>query len=106
MITLELTEQQLDELYDGMSSNDSPSSGRKRCLIVYLRAKRYPREAVADIARVDPDSVTHYVKKYIDGGLQGLLKDNYRSPKSQLEAHAGELKELFEKKHRTRSTKR
>ena len=60
MITLELTEQQLDELYDGMSSNDS-ASNRKRCLIVYLRAKRYPREVVADIARVDPDSVTHYV---------------------------------------------
>lgn len=52
---------------------------------------------VADIARVDPDSVTNYVKRYIDGGLQGLLKDNYLSPKSQLEAHAGELKELFEK---------
>ena len=105
MITLELTEQQLDELYDGMSSNDS-ASNRKRCLIVYLRAKRYLREVVADIARVDPDSVTHYVKKYIDGGLQGLLKDNYRSPKSQLETYAVELKELFEKKHRTRSTKR
>ena len=106
MITLELTEKQLDEIYDGMSSNDT-LSGRKRCLIVYLRAKGYPRDAVADIARVDPDSVTTYVKKYIDGGLQSLLKDNYRSPKSQLEAHAGELKDLFEKKkHRTRSTKR
>jgi transposase len=105
MITLELTEKQLDELYDGMSSNDT-LSGRKRCLIVYLRAKGYPRDVVADIARADPDTVTNHVKRYADGGLQGLLKDNYRSPKSQLEAHAGELKELFEKKHRTRSTKR
>lgn len=105
MITLKLTEKQLDELYDGMSSNDTPS-GRKRCLIVYLRAKCYPRDVVADIARVDLDSVTNYVKRYIEGGLQGLLKDNYRPPKSQLEAHTEELKKLFEKKHRTRSTKR
>lgn len=105
MITLELTEKQLDELYDGMSSNDT-LSGRKRCLIVYLRAKGYPRDVVADIARADPDTVTNHVKRYADGGLQGLLKDNYRPPKSQLEAYAGELKELFEKKRRTRSTKR
>ena len=105
MITLELTEKELDELYEGMSSNEIPS-GRKRCLIVYLRAKGYPRDTVADIARVNPDSVTHYVKKYLDDGLQGLLKDNYRSPKSQLEAHAVELKELFKKKHRTPSIKR
>lgn len=97
MITLELTEQQLDELYDGMSSNDTPS-GRKRCLTVYLRAKGYPRNVVADIARVDLDSVTNYVKRYTDGGLQGLLKDNYAAPKSRLEAHTGELKDLLEKK--------
>jgi|GEM_PF-4040260 len=98
MMTLEVTEQQLDELYDGMSSNDTPS-GRKRCLIVYLRAKCYPRVVVADIARIDLNSVTHYVKRYIEGGLQGLLKDNYRSPKSQSEAHTEELKKTVRKKH-------
>ncbi len=53
MITLELTEKQLDELYEGMSSNDSLSA-RKKCLIVYLRVKGYPRDGVADIARADP----------------------------------------------------
>lgn len=55
MITLELTGQQLDELYDGLSSNGNPSA-RKKCLAVYLRAKGYPREAIADITRGDPDN--------------------------------------------------
>lgn len=97
MITLELSEQQLDELYEGLSSNGHPSA-RKRCLTVYLRAKGYPRETVADIARVDPDTVTHHVKSYADGGLQSLLKDRYRQPESQLEPYAEDLKAVFKKK--------
>jgi hypothetical protein len=105
VITLELTEQQLDALYEGLSSNSNPSV-RKKCLTVYLRAKGYPRDTVADIARVDPDTVTHHVKNYADGGLEGLLKDRYRQPESQLEPHAAELKALFKKKPPTRSTKR
>lgn len=105
MITLELTEHQLDELYEGLSSNSNPFA-RKKCLTVYLRAKGYPREAIADIARVDPDTVTNHVKSYTDGGLQGLLKNHYRQPESQLEPHAAELKALFKKKHPTRSTRR
>jgi hypothetical protein len=42
MIILELTEKQLDELYDEMLSNTS-SLARKKCLIIYLRAKGYSR---------------------------------------------------------------
>lgn len=105
MITLELTAQQLDELYEGLSSNRNPSA-RKKCLTVYLRAKGYPREAIADIARVDPDTVTNHVKSYADGGLQGLLNGHYRQPESQLKPHAAKLEALFKKKHPTRSTKR
>jgi transposase len=105
VITLELTAQHLDELYEGLSSNDNPSA-RKKCLTVYLRAKGYLRDAIADIARVHPDTVTNDVQNYADSGLEGLLKDNYRQPKSQLEPHVAELKALFKKKPPTRSTKR
>ena len=77
MINLDLTQTELDELYEALSSNQRPSA-RNKCLVVYLRAKGYPREAVADIARVDPDSVTHYAKQYVEGGLGNLLKNNYR----------------------------
>jgi transposase len=105
MITLELTAQHLDELYDGLSSNSNPSA-RKKCLAVYLRAKGYPREAIADIARIDPGTVTNHVKSYAEGGLEGLPKDRHHQPESQLEPHAAELKALFKKKPPTRSTRR
>ena len=96
MIILELTEKQLDELYDEMLSN-TRSLARKKCLIIYLRAKGYSRCEIADIARVDEDTVTNHVKIFADSGLQGLLKANYYKPKSQLEPYVEQLKKLFEK---------
>ena len=96
MITLNLSEKQLDALYEEMLSNDNLRA-RKKCLIVYLRAMGYPRHEIADIARVDEDTVTNAVKKYIQGDLARLLKEDYRIPKSQLEPYSERLKELFEK---------
>ena len=96
MITLKLSEKQLDDLYEGMSSNANPRA-RKKCLIVYLRAKGRRCHEIADIVRVDEDTVTNAVKKYIQGGLECLLKEGYRKPESQLEPYSARLKELFEK---------
>jgi transposase len=95
MIILELTEKQVNELYDEMLSNTS-SLARKKCLILYLRAKGYSRREIADIARVDEDTVTNHVKIFADSGLPGLLKSNYYQPKSQLEPYVEQLKKLFE----------
>ncbi len=97
MKILKLTPQKLDELHEEMTSNPEPRA-RKRCLVLYLRAKGLSRSEVADIARVDEDSVTNYVKKYLDGGLQCLLEEHYRKPESQLEQHTEALKKLFENK--------
>ena len=96
MITLKLNEKQLDDLYEEMFSNADPRA-RKKCLIVYLRAKGRPCHEIADNVRVDEDTVTNAVKKYVEGGLAGLLKENYRKPKSQLEPHIERLRTLFEK---------
>ena len=96
MITLKLSEEQLDDLYEGLSSNANPRA-RKKCLIVYLRAKGRSCHEIADIVRVNEDTVTNVVKKYSQGGLTSLLMDGYRKPKSQLESYSARLKELFEK---------
>ena len=96
MITLKLGEKQLDDLYEEIGSNVN-SRARMKCLIVYLRAKGFPRHEIAGIVRVDEDTVTHAVKKYAKAGLEGLLKENYRKPKSQLETYGEPLRALFEK---------
>jgi transposase len=66
-------------------------------LAVYLRKKGYQRKEVAELLRIDEDTVTNYTKKYDESGLQGLLEENYHQPKSQLEPYTERLKELFKK---------
>lgn len=97
MNILKLTKQQLDDLYEEMMSNPEHRA-RTKCLVVYLRALGKLRYEIAEIVRIDEDSVTNYVKEYLKGGLEGLLEEHYRKPKSQLDLHTETLKKLFEDK--------
>jgi len=97
MIDLELTEAQLDELHKEASENPS-ARGRKKCWVVYFKGKGYAHQEVADVMRVDGDTVTDYLRKYRDGGLPGLLAENYRQREGQLDAHAERLKAVFKKR--------
>src|SRR5665647_1709559 len=91
-----MTEEQLDELFPEMTLNPNPRV-RRKCLVVDLRKKGYRREEVAELLRIDEDTVTNYTKKYDERGLPGLLEENYHQPKSQLEPYTEQLKELFKK---------
>ena len=91
-----MIEKQLDELFPEMTLNTN-SRVRIKCLVVYLRKKGYQRKEIAEIARINEDTVTNYTKKYDESGLQGLLEENYHLPKSQLEPYTEPLKELFKK---------
>ena len=91
-----MIKKQLDELFPEMTSNTN-SRVRVKCLVVYLRKKGYRREEVAELVRIDEDTVTNYTKKFDESGLQGLLENNYHPPKSQLEPYTGQLKEFFKK---------
>ena len=94
MITLELSEEQITKLYQAAFLNTQPRN-RKKALIVYLRSMGKPCHEVTKITRVDKDTVTNLVKKYASAGLQGLLAENYRQSRSQLEPHSEELKKLY-----------
>lgn len=97
MIDLELTEAQLDELHKEASENPRERA-RRKCWVVYLRGKGYPCREIADVVRVDSDTVTAYVRKYRDGGLPGLLAEDYRPPGGRLDGHAERLKEVFKQR--------
>ena len=67
---------------------------------LFLRLIEVPRQGisrkeVSTIIRVDEDTVTEYVRRYVDGGLPRLLSDDYRRQKSRLDDHADHLREVF-----------
>jgi transposase len=94
MIDLDLTEKQLDELHKEASENPN-ARARKKCWVVYLRGKGFAHREIADVVRVDGDTVTDYVRKYRDGGLPMLLAEDYRKQRGRLDAHAERLKKVF-----------
>jgi len=94
MIDLDLTEKQLDELHKEASENPS-ARARKKCWVVYLKGKGYAHGEIADVVRVDGDTVTNYVRKYRDGGLPLLLAEDYHKGGGQLDGHADRLKKIF-----------
>ena len=96
MIHLELSKEHLDELHKQATENSCVRS-RKKCWVVYLKGNGYTHLEIARVVRVTEDSITEYLKKYRDGGLPGLLAENYRKGNGQLDAHASKLKEIFEK---------
>ncbi len=105
MIDLKLTEAQLDELHQAASENPR-ARARRKCWVVYLRGKGYACREIADVVRVDADTVTEYARKYRDGGLFGLLAEDYRRPDGRLDGHAERLKESSSSGRRTRSARR
>jgi transposase len=91
-----MIEKQLDELFPEMILNTNPRV-RKKCFVVYLRKKGYRRKEVAELLRIDEDTVSNYTKNYDESGLPGFLEENYHQPKSQLEPYTEQLKEFFKK---------
>ena len=95
MIDLELTKEQLDELHKEATENPCVRA-RKKCWVVYLKGKGYAHKEIADVVRVDEDTVTEYLRKYRDGGLPRLLAEDYRKGSGRLDAHSERLKKIFE----------
>src|SRR5664280_3893398 len=56
-----MIEKQLDELFPEMTLTTN-SRVRKKCWVVYLRKKGHRREEVAELLRIDDDTVTNYTK--------------------------------------------
>ena len=95
MIELELSKEQFDELHREASKNPVERA-RRKCWVVYLRGRGISRKEVSSIVRVDEDTVTEYVRKYVEGGLKLLLFDDYRKPKGRLDDHTEHLRRVFE----------
>jgi transposase len=96
MITLRLTDKQEAELYQVAFYNHQ-ARNRKKAFIVYLRSMKKPCHEIAKLTRVNNDTVTNHIKKYVSCGLQGLLAESYHQSKSQLEPYREQLKELLKK---------
>ena len=71
------------------------SGQEKNAWCFIFKGLGYSHIDIAGIVRADQDTVTAYVKKYVESGLQGLLENNYHKPVGQLEPYIEKLKKIF-----------
>ena len=94
MIEVTFSEKDLQEISYLRYHHPSPKI-QKRMEVLWLKSLNVSRKLTAQIAQVHPDSVTNYVRKYSEEGLESLLKLNYKHPESQLQSHSLTIKEYF-----------
>lgn len=70
---------------------------RRRCDILFLRHLGYSRIEVASIAGVHPDTVSDFIKKYKNKGLNSLVIISYNKPISSLDNYVEIIKQDLDK---------
>ncbi|WP_066978717.1 IS630 family transposase [Methylomonas lenta] len=94
MLQPTFTEKEIAHLYQLFMKHPSRAT-KKKLHVVYLKALGLPHQEINRIARVSSDSVTRYLKAYIEGGLGALCSSQHYCPRSALLPHAETLKTHF-----------
>jgi transposase len=69
---------------------------QKRIFAVYLKAALdYSNQSISLITGIHPNTVSHWIRVYIEQGFDGLLTNNYGTNKSELEEHAESILDSF-----------
>ena len=95
MLKPDFTEKEIEQLYRLFMEHPS-GMAKKKLHVVYLKALGLPHQDIARIARVSGDSVTRYLKVYVEGGVSALCKTQYYCPVSALLPHRDALKTYFQ----------
>jgi len=102
MLTVQLTTTELQTVNHERFHYPCPLV-QKRYHTIYLKAKQYRHQEIADILDLHPNSVTNYLKMYQTGGFEQLKQVNYGTNSSQLTPHHRSLEEEF-RQHPPHST--
>jgi len=96
MVSIEFTEEEKRTLDRERFVYPDPQVQRKM-EVLWLVSQGLSRAEVARLAGVSAKTVRRYVKRFKRGGIEALKKSPYRGRQSELNEHAGTLKEYFEK---------
>lgn len=95
MYNPDFTEEEIDHLYRLFMEHPS-GMAKKKLHVLYLKTLGLPHQDIARIARVSGDSVTRYLKAYVEGGVPALCNAQYYCPVSALQPHQDAIKTYFQ----------
>lgn len=95
MLQPNFTEEEITHIYQLFMEHPS-GTAKKKLHVVYLKALGLPHQEIVRIARVSGDSVTRYLKAYVEGGVTALCSSQHYCPKSALLPYSEVLKTRFQ----------
>lgn len=95
MIIVTFTPEELERIDHERYYHDH-AKVRRMMNALWLKSKGLSNQAIGDLASISSTTMTTYLKRFNELGLDRLLEPVFHIPKSELEAHSEVIKSYFE----------
>ena len=95
MLKLKLTDSDREAIAEALDDPELRERFQRRLLAVRMHDLGVPHGTIAATLNVSQDTVTNYLKLYLEGSIQGLLEDRYYRPVSSVEPFLPQIIEAF-----------
>jgi len=96
MITLELTDAEIDDIAEAMDDPSISDRNKTKLLVIRMHHEGAANKFIAACLNLSVNTPLNYIKEYLDGGLSSVLEDRYYKPSSCLEPYWQCLRCSFE----------
>ena len=96
MIKLELDQTEIKDINEVLDDPCISENIKKKLLAIRMSALNVKRSTIAKTLNVSADSVTNYIKMYVDGGLPNILENRYYRPSSAIETFLEDIKKSLD----------
>lgn len=95
MITLELSDQDWDDIADELDDPAIDPRIHRKLLAIRMHGLGVPHGKIAATLNISDDTVTNYVKLYRNEGLAGLIENRHYRPTSSVGPYLEEIEQSF-----------
>jgi len=97
VIKLNLTDYDRQAIAEALDDPELRERFQRRLLTIRMHDLGVPQATIAATLNLSPDTVTNYLKRYLEGSIQSLLEDRYYRPVSSVEPFLQQIIEDFTK---------
>lgn len=95
VIKLNLTDADREAIAEVLDDPELRERFQRRLFTVRMHDLGVPHSSIAAILNISPDTVTNYLKLYLEGSIQSLLEDRYYRPVSSVEPFREQIIKAF-----------
>ena len=96
MIRLQLSNRDRETMAEALDDPAMDERTKRKLMVVRMHDLHVPHSAIAGTLNISDDTVTNYLKLFLEGGLDALLENKYYQPSSSVEPYFAQIKESLD----------